>query len=148
VNSYRGFTSAQRLRALRWIQRERAAGRRTAPTVCMTCGQTEGLIVGHSEDYSEPFGDHIGAWELCWLCHMMVHMRQKAPASWERYRAALVDGYRFGRWNAAGVPGPFTKPDWWGFRRWYLAAWEPVVLGRYIGRSDTLSLLGGPRTGP
>jgi hypothetical protein len=61
VNSYNGFTPQQRAHALRGLNREYAAGRRQRPTSCDACGQTEGVIEPHSEDYSEPFGDHIGA---------------------------------------------------------------------------------------
>ena len=70
--SYNGFSAAQRNRAGRWLNAEYAAGRRTRPTRCQACGTTEG-VRGHSEDYSEPFGPHIGAFGLCHRCHLALH---------------------------------------------------------------------------
>ena len=95
MNSYNGFLPAQRNRALRWIKAEYAAGRRQRHTVCQGCGQDRGVIGGHSEDYSEPFGDHIGAYGLCYTCHMMVHNRFQHPGAWDRYRAAVRKGLMF-----------------------------------------------------
>ena len=94
MNSYNGFEPGQRYRALRWLKGEVAAGRRHPPTVCEACGQTEGIIEAHSEDYSDPFGDHIGAYGFCYVCHMMIHCRLKAPEAWKDYREAVRAGYR------------------------------------------------------
>lgn len=95
MNSYNGFTPRQRIRALHWLKNEYAAGRRVRPTVCDACGQTEGIVEAHSEDYSEPHGDHIGKFGLCYTCHMMLHCSFKAPAAWARYRAAIANGATF-----------------------------------------------------
>src|SRR5262249_54122884 len=56
--------------------------------------QDEGVVEPHSEDYSAPFGDHIGAYGLCYRCHMMVHCRFKKRAAWDRSRAAVRAGKR------------------------------------------------------
>jgi hypothetical protein len=53
-NAYNGFTSSERDRAFAWYKGELAAGRRHRPTVCDVCGQTDGVIEAHSEDYSGP----------------------------------------------------------------------------------------------
>ena len=94
MKSYNGFTASQRMKALKWIKAERAAGRREKHTVCMACGQTEG-VNGHSEDYSAPYGDHIGKFALCYCCHMAVHNRKNDPMMWEGYKAMIRNGYRF-----------------------------------------------------
>lgn len=94
MNSYNGFSPAQRSRALRWLNAEYAAGRRTRPERCDACGQTAGALQAHSEDYSEPFGAHIGEHGLCYVCHMMIHCRFSAPGPWERYRRHVRSGYR------------------------------------------------------
>jgi hypothetical protein len=86
VNYYNGFAPQQRLDALRWFNAELAAGRRKLPVTCDACGQTEGPIEAHSEDYSEPFGDHIGRFGVCYRCHMMIHCRFKNPKAWEVYK--------------------------------------------------------------
>jgi hypothetical protein len=95
MNSYNGFSPRQRNRALRWLHKQYAAGRRTRPTQCDACGQTRGIVEHHSEDYSEPFGDHIAAFALCYRCHMMVHCRFRYPPAWRRYREAVAAGRTF-----------------------------------------------------
>lgn len=94
MNSYNGFEPVQRYRALRWLKAETAAGRRHSPTVCDACGQSEGVIQAHSEDYSEPFGDHIGAYGFCYLCHMMIHCRHHDRNRWDQYRQAVREGHQ------------------------------------------------------
>lgn len=94
MNSYNGFSPTQRMKALHWSRAERAAGRRKpAAEKCMACGQTQGLIQFHSEDYSEPFGPHIGAYEFCYRCHIVLHCRHRNPAGWERYKLQLRFGW-------------------------------------------------------
>jgi hypothetical protein len=82
VNTYNGFSPAERMAALRWVRAEEAAGRRQRPTACDVCGQREGLLERHSEDYSgPPYGAHIGAFALCHRCHVLVHRRFTAAGS-------------------------------------------------------------------
>jgi len=93
MNSYNGFTPNQRIKALRWLNEEYAQGRRTRPTSCDVCGQTRGHLEAHSEDYSgPPFGDNIGAFGLCYRCHMMIHCRFSNPWAFERYVQSLELG--------------------------------------------------------
>lgn len=90
MNSYNGFSPTQRQRALRWLNGEYAAGRRSRPTSCQACGQTEGLLEAHSEDYSgPPFGANIGQFGLCYRCHMMVHSRFRARRAFELYAHSI-----------------------------------------------------------
>jgi hypothetical protein len=94
VNSYNGFSPGQRTAALRWLNAEYAAGRRARPTSCDVCGQTRGLIEAHSEDYSgPPFGANIGAFGLCYRCHLMIHCRFSAPAAFLAYIESLEAGH-------------------------------------------------------
>lgn len=95
MNPYNDFTSAERTRALRWLNIEYAAGRRTRPTSCEVCQQTEGVIEAHSENYSFPYGPHIGAHSLCYRCHMMIHCRFKNPKAWAAYRTQMRNGVTF-----------------------------------------------------
>ncbi|MFZ3327742.1 MAG: hypothetical protein WA231_18480 [Methylocella sp.] len=95
MNYYNGFSPQQRLRALKWLNAEFDAGRRTRPATCDACGQTEGAIECHSEDYSEPFGEHIGRYGVCHRCHMMIHCRFKNPEAWTAYKLHLRDGRIF-----------------------------------------------------
>jgi hypothetical protein len=129
-NHYKEFTGPQRTRALRWLNREYAAGRRRRPTVCDGCGQTAGIIEAHSEDYSEPYGDHIGQFGFCYRCHMMLHCRFRDPEAWERYKAAIVGGCRF---------RPFLTRNWFGFRHQMLTGWHPALDYPGPPRADFLS---------
>ena len=95
LKTYNGFNHDQRMRALRWLKIEYAAGRRTRPFRCDACGQDEGVIEAHSEDYSEPFGDHIGQNGLCYRCHMMIHNRFKNPEAWTIYKQHIRQGRIF-----------------------------------------------------
>lgn len=95
MTSYNGFSPAERYKALAWIKREWAEGRRARPTACEVCGQTAGIVDAHSEDYSFPFGAHIGKHSLCYRCHMMVHCRFKNRPAWLAYREQMREGWRF-----------------------------------------------------
>jgi hypothetical protein len=95
LRPYNGFDGAQRLRALAWAKIGYADGTRERAKLCMACGQTQGILDRHSEDYSEPFGDHIGAFHLCFTCHMQIHCRFARPAVWRRYRDAVNAGATF-----------------------------------------------------
>jgi hypothetical protein len=80
VKDYNGFFGAQRDRAQRWLNREWGAGRLVRPSECVACGQTEGVIQAHAEDYSEPFRAGVtDGFHLCVICHTMVHFRSKNP---------------------------------------------------------------------
>jgi hypothetical protein len=95
ANPYNGFTPEQRDAAYYWAKAEERAGRRRRPTSCDACGQTEGLLQRHSEDYSAPYGPHIGAIGFCYRCHMMTHCRFKRPALWAEYCDAIAAGWVF-----------------------------------------------------
>jgi hypothetical protein len=95
MKSYNGFTAADRMKAFNWLKDEYAKKTRTRPTVCDACGQKEGIIEAHSEDYSAPYGDHIGAYGFCYRCHMMIHCRFNALHAWNTYRDMVSAGYQF-----------------------------------------------------
>jgi hypothetical protein len=95
VKSYNGFTAKQRMDAFNWLKGEYAAGRRAKATSCDCCGQDKGIVEHHSEDYSAPYGDHIGQYSLCFVCHMMVHCRFRNMRQWEAYKKLVVSGANF-----------------------------------------------------
>jgi hypothetical protein len=95
MKTYNGFNHDQRMKGFRWLQGEYAAGRRARPTVCDACGQDEGPIEAHSENYSAPFGDHIGKHGLCYRCHMAIHTRFNNPEAWEAYKLLISIGRIF-----------------------------------------------------
>ena len=138
MKDYNGFTGAQRTRALAWLNKEYAAGRRQRPAGCDACGQTEGFFQAHSEDYSgPPFGDNIGRFGLCYLCHMFIHCRFRSPSAWARY-VALVRTGRMG-------PNP-AKADFGRIQRmlggksgWGPGDWLPSPRGAGPSFLDTLA---------
>jgi len=90
MNSYNGYEPKERYAALAWLKKEWAKGtRKKTPDCCDICGQTEGNLAYHSEDYSFPYGDHIGRFGLCYICHMMLHCRYKSADVMDIYIKAL-----------------------------------------------------------
>lgn len=98
MKHYNGFTPQERERSLVWQKAQILNGKYPAPSECCACGQTKGVIDYHQEDYSEPYGEHIFKYQLCYICHMMLHCRFSCPKQWERYRAYIERG---GRVNAS-----------------------------------------------
>lgn len=112
MNSYNGFSPSHRYKALAWFKKEIKEGRKPAkPDICDACGQKDGVLVWHSEDYSEPFGSHIGEHGLCYPCHMMVHCRFKNVELWGLYVQTLMSNK---------MPEPFFFNDWKSFKQQYL----------------------------
>lgn len=125
MKDYNGFTANERIKALKWLQAEYTTGGRTPPRKCDVCGQTEGIIEAHSEDYSAPYGDHIGRVGLCFLCHMEVHCRFRSPMAWKRYKVMVEEGAHFPAFYSrdfptfvklylnysVGLPGPIIPMD-------------------------------------
>lgn len=89
MNWYNGFSPKCRLIAFAWYKSALSSGEIEKPTECMACRSTK-KVQGHSEDYSEPFGKHIGKYHLCWRCHMWVHKRFTNQEGWERYKRSLA----------------------------------------------------------
>lgn len=101
LKTYNGFDHYARMKAGAWQNRHYAAGTLARPTACCACGQTQGAIIHHCEDYSEPFTvAKTCKYPLCYRCHTAVHCRFKSPAMWLRYRAAINAGVRY-----AAIPG-------------------------------------------
>ncbi len=95
MEAYNGFSGRQRQRAQDWLNREWKSGRLEEPTRCVACGQTEGGIQAHAEDYSEPFRAGVtDEFHLCKACHHMVHFRSRNPKAWSEYRAKIEAGAR------------------------------------------------------
>jgi len=90
MNSYNGFTPNQRVKAQHWLNKQWANGALARPVQCCACGQTEGIIDAHAEDYSEPFlAGKTDQFHLCRKCHMQVHRRFANPQSWLKYKEFL-----------------------------------------------------------
>lgn len=90
LSNYNGFTGKQREASLRRVHRLWEQGLVPRPTRCDPCGQEQGAIHGHSEDYSN---DHIHL-PICITCHLILHMRWQQPTLWDNYRAMVRDGFQ------------------------------------------------------
>lgn len=99
LRDYNGFSGRQRQDSYDWLKREMAAGRVPPPSRCCICGQDHGPLAYHAEDYSRPYGPHIWAYPVCWLCHMMIHCRFRKPDAFNAYRVILESGRR---WSPIG----------------------------------------------
>lgn len=113
MDNYNGFSGKLRNRAQTWLNRQWDTGRLARPSVCIACGQTEGKIEAHAEDYSEPFRPGVtDQFHLCSACHWHVHARARFPELWRVYRANVEAGGRQ-KIGAAklGLKGP-AKFDW------------------------------------
>ena len=96
MREYNGFPSNVRARAGKYRKRMIAEGRiPSRPPFCRACGQTEGAMCYHTEDYSEPHGPHIVAFEICYACHMMIHCRHRNPERWIEYIEEVQAGSTF-----------------------------------------------------
>ncbi len=96
MNGYNGFSGKQRLAALKWFRNQQAKGMKPHnPSECDICTQTNGALEWHSENYSSPFGKHIGQFGLCYICHMMIHCRYKNQTAWKIYKQAIKDKKMF-----------------------------------------------------
>lgn len=121
MNFYNGYSPHQRMKAYKWLMSQYASGNRTKPTQCDSCALVDGIIEPHSEDYSEPFGDHIGQYNFCYRCHMMLHCRKNSIKNFELYCLAIKEGSQF---------QPFFTRDWSKFKRQMLESYKPLTLGR------------------
>ena len=95
MKPYNGFSPEQREASMHWmnaaiLRREV----RAYPGECSQCGQREGQLSYHTEDYSWPFGPHVVEHHLCAVCHLLLHARFTRPARWTAYLALLRDGCR------------------------------------------------------
>jgi hypothetical protein len=103
MKSYRGFTPLERRRARNWLRDQWRTGARRRPRACNFCGTRGGILEAHTEDYSEPFGGHIGEWAACYVCHMMIHNRHHFPGAFRGYLSILESGRRVAK---------FRRRDW------------------------------------
>jgi hypothetical protein len=93
--AYNGFPGPQRDVSWEWMKERMRTGELVRPHTCMACGQTQGCIDYHAEDYGYPWGPHLWQFQLCYKCHMMVHCARRNPQPVGDYRAIVANGGRF-----------------------------------------------------
>ncbi|MFD1145958.1 hypothetical protein [Saccharothrix hoggarensis] len=90
LSTYNGFSGRQREQVQRWLNEQWDSGELPRPSVCVACGQIEGIIDGHLENYDEP----TSYVDLCVTCHLLLHMRFRRAAAWLRYRERVAAGWQ------------------------------------------------------
>lgn len=115
-NPYNGFTAAERTLAGNWYRTRLRQGIGPQHTTCQVCLRQGGTVKGHSEDYSKPYGPHIGEHSVCYPCHMAVHARFKYPGPFKRYATQMRDGAQhpdtnnYSNWIAVFLARNYTPP--------------------------------------
>lgn len=91
--AYNGFSLKDRQDAAGWARSVAPPVRRRHPTWCHACGNTEGQVYWHNEDYRTP----LASLPLCPWCHWTLHDRLKSPeglAVFQAWRERLAEGWR------------------------------------------------------
>lgn len=133
---YNGFTPYERAKAAEWLKEQIAAGHRTCPEPpCDVCGQQKGFFQLHSEDYSAPYGDHIGQHNLCYPCHMVIHCRHRSREVFEHYRDKVRQG--------SHLKYPFLSPHWPNFKARILVLHDLLMQDWEPGEPPASTLLDG-----
>lgn len=131
LSSYNGFPPEQRESVQRWLNQQWDAGAVPRPTTCVACGQTEGTIDAHLENYDEP----LSYVELCVTCHMLVHMRFRHSGTWLVYRQRVAEGWQAPALTRRGVVGVLAKGILAG--AWPVGVSRPAPGSTFL---DTLTL--------
>lgn len=134
MNFYNGYSPHQRMKAYKWLMNQYEKGLRTKPNKCDSCALDVGIIEPHSENYSEPYGEHIGQYGFCYRCHMMLHCRKRNSKNFLAYCQAVNEGKQY---------EPFYKRDWSKFKKEMLVTFSPKIYKKYELTSNILEKLNG-----
>ncbi len=112
MKSYKKWSAEFRKASLKHTQRAQKMGWIKYPKQCNRCGQTEGIIHTHNEDYDVTFYTLEDVFNrfpisiepheieklksvlepLCWRCHMMHHSKRRNPKAVEGYFQQVQNG--------------------------------------------------------
>ena len=92
MQSYKGWTPAERYESLKKTKQAIRDGIIPKAHTCNRCGQTEGIIQYHNEDYSDPI-KYLEM--LCWRCHMIHHSTRRNPGAVKAYFEEVASGKRY-----------------------------------------------------
>lgn len=134
---YNGHSPQKRERVQAWLNEQWNTGALPRPTQCAACGQTDGAIHGHLEDYDQPT-TYV---PLCITCHLLLHCRYRNHRVWHEYRQRVAQG-----WQAP----PLDQRTAFGvLKRTILAGnWPEGVLHATAPGETFLDTLSMTRTGP
>ena len=91
MTNYKGWTAEERQDSLKLTKQAIKSGSIPKPCKCNRCGQDEGIIDYHNEDYSHPT-KYLE--QLCFVCHLIHHSERRNPIGRRNYFAAVAFGYR------------------------------------------------------
>lgn len=134
---YNGFSGEKRMAVHQLQLRQVAAKELPAPVACIVCGQHEGALDMHLENYDTP-ADYF---PTCLTCHLMLHSRYHRKQRFLHYRSRVAGG-----WCGPALPrkGGFNE-----FNRIYAAGHWPEGTTHDAARGRTfLDLLPLERTVP
>jgi hypothetical protein len=112
---YKKWSKEERNKSYQLTKKAQDAGWIDREYCCQRCGQSEGIIHLHNEDYGVTLEILTKVFkrarvlitkyeraringvleELCWRCHMVHHSEHRAPKQCKEYWAAIADGHVF-----------------------------------------------------
>lgn len=112
MKSYKKWSAEERQRSLALTNRAKRLGLIPPATKCSICGQSEGIIQYHNENYDatlqyvpklllgtatdeERKAIAEALVPLCWRCHMVHHSMHRNKEAVERYFAEVRGGKRY-----------------------------------------------------
>ena len=115
MRNYKQWTAEFRKQSLKYTNRAKKMGWIQNPKCCNRCGQTEGILHLHNEDYDATYYTLHEAFqrfpiqitkeehkiindaleEICWRCHMMHHSKHRRPQAVENYFKEIAAGKQY-----------------------------------------------------
>ena len=93
MKTYKQWSSEERQKMYQLTKRLLAEqGIPLKPPKCNRCGQTEGIIEYHNNDYSHPT-KYLEP--LCYRCHMAIHCEDRVPEAVKKYFEQVKNGKTF-----------------------------------------------------
>lgn len=91
MGSYKGFSGLQRMACHTLILRAVSDGLIPPATECARCGQKEGILQYHNENYDQ----YMDVERLCWRCHMIHHSDHRCPVACAKYWETIKAGHQW-----------------------------------------------------
>lgn len=88
LGPYKGFSGLQRMACQTLILRAVSDGLIPPAVKCARCGQTEGTIQYHNENYDQ----YLDVERLCIRCHLVHHSVRRCPVAVTKYFEEVAAG--------------------------------------------------------
>ena len=88
MKSYKGFSGVQRMASYKLTMRSVEEGLVPVAVKCNRCGQTEGTLQYHNEDYDQ----YLDVEPICLRCHLVHHSEHRAPVACAKYWSTIKEG--------------------------------------------------------